>query len=335
MTKLPTKLLMLMLAMMIAAILLTACAQKGAGTSVTNAGGKSQELTKVRFANLAVGLDSIPHMLAVEKGIFAKYGIDLQVVNFPKGGAEATAGVASGQVDMGSYGTPILTGISRGLPIKIVASPPVKDIPFVLVGKKGINSVQELKGKTVATGALGGGSHQSFLKILAGNGLRESDVKVVSTGGTDAELILRSGKVDAVITSEPLVTKLEKDGVGTVLARAYDYYGKYQHSYVLATDKFIQSNPDIIRNFLKASRESHEYARDHLEELVAYASKTINLDEGLIREYYQKQFVRWDLSFKVDIEGTENAVNIVKDMKEIESNVVFDKDKWLDLRFLE
>ncbi len=329
MKKLTGKLLILLLVLAVAAVLVTACGRKSSDTSAG-----SQQLVKVRLANLAVGLDSIPHMLAVEKGIFAKHGIDLQVINFPKGGAEATAGVASGQVDLGSYGTPILNGISKGLPIKIVASPPIKDIPFVLVGKKGISSVQELKGKTVATGALGGGSHQSFLKILAGNGLQESDVKVVATGGTDAELILRSGKVDAVITSEPTATKLEREGVGAVLARAVDYYGKYQHNYVFATDKFMQSNPEAISNFLLASREAHEYARDHLDELVAYAAKTVNLDEGLIREYYQKQFKRWDLSFKVDVEGTENAISILKELKEIDGNAVFDRDKWLDLRFL-
>ena len=204
----------------------------------------------------------MPQQLAIEKGIFTKHGIDLQVVNFAKGGAEATAGVASGQVDMGSYGTPILTGISKGLPIKIVASPPNKRIDFVLVATNDIKSVQDLKGKTVATGALGGGNHQSFLKILAGNGVKDSEVKVVSTGGTDAFMILTSGKVAAVETNLDVAIRAEKTGTGHVLAESQDYYPNYQHSYVFATNKLIETNPEAIRNFLAATREAYEYAQN-------------------------------------------------------------------------
>ena len=111
-----------------------------------------------------------------------------QFENFIRGGAEAMAGVASGGIDMGTFGTPILIGIAAGLPIKIVGSPPQKRQSFELVARKGINSVKELKGKVVTSGALGGGSHESLLKILHDNGLTENDVGVVATGGTDTAL---------------------------------------------------------------------------------------------------------------------------------------------------
>ena len=293
------------------------------------------KLVKIRFANLAYGLDSIPHELAIEKGIFAKYGIDLQVINFAKGGAEAAAGVASGQVDMGSFGTPILTAISKGIPIKIVASPPIKKNPFVLVARPGIKRVKELKGKTVATGALGGGNHQSFLKILYANGLTEKDVKIIATGGVDEELILKSGKVDAVNVSSITVTKLVKEQTGHIIAKAVDYYGHYQHSFVFATDAFIKNNPETVRNFIKASREAYQYAKTHQVELVKYTTKKIALDETLIRDYFKEVSSKeWDLSFKVDVEGTANAVKILQELGELDKSVVFDPKQWLDLRFL-
>jgi ABC-type nitrate/sulfonate/bicarbonate transport systems, periplasmic components len=294
----------------------------------------SKKLVTIRLANLQYGLGSIPHDLAIQKGIFKKYGIDLQVINFAKGGPEAAAAVASGQVDMGSFGTPILIAISKGIPIKIVASPPVKGNPFVLVGKNEIKSVKDLKGKTVATGALGGGNHQALLKILYANGLTDKDVDIIATGGTDAELILNSGKIEAVSTSEPTVTKIERAGGGHVLAEAVDYYGHYQHSFVFATDALIRSNPKAIRNFLKASREAHQYAKNHQDELVAFAKQKLEIDDGLVRDYFKNDISKWDLSFKVDIEGTANAVKIVKDLGEIDAGVNFNPKTWLDLRFL-
>jgi NitT/TauT family transport system substrate-binding protein len=304
-----------------------------AGSLWTNAAAAGKPV-KIRFANLAYGLDSIYHELAIDKGIFAKYGIDLQVINFARGGPEAAAGVASGQVDMGSFGTPILTAISKGIPIKVVAAPPVKKIGFILVARQDIKSVSDLKGKTVATGALGGGNHQSLLKIIYAHGLTDKDVKIVATGGVDEELILKSGRVEAVQASGVVVNKLVKDGAGHILAKAEDYYGHYQHSYVFATEALIKNNPEAIRNFLKASREEYQYGKDHLDELVAYAKKKITLDADLIRDYYVTNIQDWDLSFAVDIEGTANAVKILKELDEIDKNVNFDPKTWLDLRFL-
>lgn len=292
------------------------------------------ELQPVRMANLNIGLASMTQALAIEKGIFARHGLDLQVINFIKGGAEASAGVASGQVDMGVFGTPILTAISFGLKIRIVGSPPLKRNNFELVARKGITSVKELKGKVVTCGALGGGNHQALLKILKANGLGPDDVSIIATGGTDAEMILRSGKVDAVITTEPLRLKLEDEGVGTLIAAASDYFGRYQHSYVFATDKFIADHPEAIRAYLAATRESLDYAKTHEDELIEYSAKKVRMKKELIRAYFDEQFQRWDSSFAVDVEGTANAVEVLKEFKEIKPNTTFDPNTWLDLRFL-
>jgi NitT/TauT family transport system substrate-binding protein len=292
-------------------------------------------LVPVRMANLGVGLATMPQTLAQERGIFARHGVDLQVINFIKGGAEATAGLASGQVDMGVYGTPILIGISFGLPIKIVGSPPVKGNNFELVAKKGITSVKELKGKVVTCGALGGGNHQSLLRILQANGLSENDVSIVATGGIDAEMVLRSGRVEAVLTSEPIRRKLVDDGIGTLIARASDYYGRYQHSYVFATSDFIRKHPETVRNYLLATRESLQYSKSHLDELVDFSAKRVKLKKELIRNYFLSQFEEWDSSFKIDVEGTANALKILKEFKEVKTNVVFDPKTWLDTRFLD
>lgn len=333
MKKIISAILIIALVLGIPALLAGCGKDKSAASGANNDKPEAQKLVKVRFANLkpAPG-DAFTH-LAIEKGIYAKYGIELEVVNFIKGGAEALAGAASGQVDLGSFGTPILTGIAKGIPIKVLASPADKDINFVLVGANNIKTVQDLKGKTVATGALGGGSHQSFLRILAANGLRESYVKVVATGGTDAELILKSGKVDAVITTEPTVTKIENEKAGHTLVKAKDVYGRYQHTYIFVNTKFADENPEVVRNFLKAYKESIIYAREHQEELIALAKKKLKLDEGLLRDYYKKTIPDWDDSGKVDVEGMLNAIKILQDLGEIDKNAKISADTLLDSRF--
>jgi NitT/TauT family transport system substrate-binding protein len=290
-------------------------------------------LVHLRLANL--GVASGPQEMAIERGVFAHHGIDLEVVHFIRGGAEATVGAASGQVDMGEYGSPILIGIASGLHLKIVGAPPVKTNGFELVARKGIESVKDLRGKTVAAGALGNGTYEATIKILHDSGLTDSDVNLVTGNGVAADLILRSGRVDAVITTGLIRLKLVDEGHANLIARASDYFGHYEHSYIYATDGFIQAHPEAVHNFLLATREAWTYAKDHREELVEFAAKGQHVKKEIARAYYDEMIPQWDLSLNVDREGMANAVRILQELKEIRPNATFDLNSWLDLRFLD
>ena len=314
-------------------------AETGAPSSSQTSAASSQssapgELVTIRLANLGVGAASVPQDVGLKHDIYEKYGIDLQVINFVKGGAEAAAATASGQVDMGSYGSPILTAISKDVPIKIVASPPNKRMDFELTARNGIDKVEDLRGKTIATGALGGGQHQSLVTILRAHGLTEQDVNVVATGGADFTMILGSGQVDAVEAGSIDRFRIEHEGFGHLLAEASDYYENYQHSYIYATDAFISAHPDAVTNFLKAHREVMQYAVDNLDEVVTAAKETVNLDEEVLGSYYEDTFSKWDLTFELDPPGIANAVEILKGLGEVESDVTFDAATWVDDRFL-
>ena len=290
------------------------------------------KLVPVRLVGGATG--NGPLDLAIDKGIFARHGVDVQVIHFVGGYPMATLAAASGQVDMGEYGTPILIGIASGIRIKIVGSPPVKTSPFDLVARKGIESVEDLRGKVIASGTLGAGGHQALIKILHESGLGENDVQLVPSGGAAAEVLLASGRFDAVIASGLTRLKMVDEGRANLIARAKDYFGRYQHSYVYATEGFINSHPETVRNYFLAAREAYEYSRDHLDELIDYTASRVKVRKELIRTYYQDQIAEWDLSFGVDLEGAANAVRILQELKEIKPNVNFDPGTWLDLRFI-
>jgi NitT/TauT family transport system substrate-binding protein len=143
---------------------------------------KSEKLIKVRYAQLSKAVLNIYIPFAAEHGIFKKHGIDLEAINFDNGGPEALAAVASGQAEMGSFGTPSLTGISKNIPYKIVAAPVDRQTTFVLVATPKIKTIQDLKGKVIATGGVGSGPHQALLKILEANNIKKDEVKIQAAG---------------------------------------------------------------------------------------------------------------------------------------------------------
>jgi len=315
-----------------AAALVVALATSGVAEGAAAGGGVNPPPVTVRFATLSVA--SVFYDLALEKGFFLRRGIDFQVLPFTRSPHDALAGVIGGGVDMGYFGSPVLIGVASGIPMKVVGSPPDKTIPFDLVARPGITQVADLKGKVVYGGGLGGGTHQALQQILRVSGFKPGEVTVMASTG-EAEMILRSGKVDAVITSGLTRAKLIEDGLGSLIARSRDYYGHYQHSYVFAADAFIKSHPETVRNYFLAARDLYQYALDHLDEVVDYTAKRFKLKRETIAAYYRETFAEWDLSFQVDLEGTANAVTILKELKEIRPGVTFEPERWLDLRFLE
>jgi NitT/TauT family transport system substrate-binding protein len=294
------------------------------------------DLTTIVYAQLKPSLTDIHTEFGKERGIYEKYGIDLDVIHFDGGGPEALAGVAGGDIDMGNFGTPILTGISRGVPIKVVGSPAITENPFVLVGGPKVQTMEEVKGKILGTGKLGGGNHQTALKILEKYGISQSEVDIRPVGDVDAYLLLKQGAVDAIVTTEPDVTRIERAGIGQTLVKGVDIneYQNYQHSFVFASDELIKNKPDIVRAVLAGHKETIQYVKDHTDELVAYASEKLGYEADLVRDFYDKIIPTWNMDGSVNVEGTLHAFDILKELGEIDQHFDTSEANWLDERFI-
>ncbi len=291
-------------------------------------------IVTIRFGDLGASTGNLYQSLAVEKGIYRHHGIDLEVVPFLQGGPEAVAAAVANQIDMGSVGTPVLIAISRGMPIRIVGSPPRKGQPFILVGRPEVRTVSELRGKVVGFSSVGGGSAEALHVILSANDVTADQVQTIAYGaGPNGYIALKSGRLTGAVLAEPYATRAELDGVGHVLADADAYFAHYQHSYIFATQKFIAGYPEAIRAYFEASREALRYAKVHQDELVAFGQKTLKLDERLLRAVFAKEIPKWDENDDVDTEGLLNALKIVQQIGDIRKSYVPDLDYVIDPRF--
>lgn len=92
-----------------------------------------------------------------------------------------------------------------------------------------VNTLRDLKGKKVAIGGTGSGTRSVALRLLAQNGLDESDVSLSSQAGMEAVDALNAGSVDVIISvasiSSPMIDALlSAQGVSLIsLQRAPAY----------------------------------------------------------------------------------------------------------------
>ena len=120
----------------------------------------------------------------------------------------------------------------------------------VIVSKKNIKNIKDLKGKKVAYDA--GALEEFFLDWALGEqGLKLKDVKIVSTPVEERNSLITEGSVDAVVTYEPHASKiLESSDYGIIYSSA-DAPGLIVDAWTFKNE-FIKENEETVRLFLDA-----------------------------------------------------------------------------------
>jgi len=110
--------------------------------------------------------------------------------------------------------TDALVNGANGAKSKIIALMDYSEGSDMIIGKPGVESIKDLKGKTVGL-ELTLVEHLLLLHALHVNGLKQSDVKLVNTKTNDTPQTLASGKVDAVGAWYPVSGQALKDVAGS------------------------------------------------------------------------------------------------------------------------
>src|SRR5262245_1164779 len=135
----------------------------------------------INFPTRSAG--SWPMFIAKEGGYYQKYGLDVDLV-FGAGNV-GVAMITSGEAVMtNSSMEQALQASTRDGSLVSMGSVLNKG-PFSLMATKGINTIQELKGKRLAVSALGDAPYNYSVAILQKFGLKPTDVQWIPVG-TDA-----------------------------------------------------------------------------------------------------------------------------------------------------
>lgn len=205
-------------------------------------------------------INTAPFYVAQAKGYFEQEGLELEVKR-GSSGQEASAYLASGQIDVGSFGLAagIFNGFHRGFNMRIVATaamwPPEHSVVILgsaIARKSGaVTKLADLKDKRIAI-AGGGGSGGSWLAdcALRNVGLSIKDVKMVNIPGADMPLALKNGQVDAMLTSVPFSTQAVAEGWGDILAQ--NFCPGAANTQYFYSGNFITKRPAVAERFMVA-----------------------------------------------------------------------------------
>lgn len=209
--------------------------------------------------------------LAEEKGFFKEHGVDVKLEWFPVY-SDSLQALATGQVDANSQTlSDTIAPLSKGLKLKVVLVNDNSHGGDAIVVKQDIQSVKDLKGKTVAT-ELGTVDHFLLLTALSEHGMKETDINYVNMTVNDAGPAFITGKVDAAVLWEPFQTKAVKEGKGKVLFSSKDTPGLIPDLLVFRKE-VVDKRPEDIQKIIAAWFDALEYYKAHPEESVEILAK--------------------------------------------------------------
>lgn len=229
---------------------------------------------QIKIALPVNSLESMPIYVAQDKGIFKKHGLDIDVIT-SRGGGEAMKAYIAGDVAIVATGFPEVGLMrARGVDVMLYFAQTSR-VPFSLLGRTGINSVADLKGKTIAVtspGSLTWNLTRYFVKQAGFD--PDRDVSLVSVGGGGEILgALKSARADAAMLFEPFVTIAVKQGLAHVVVDVDQELDAFSSSPLSTSKAFLGKSPQQANGIFDALVEAQKFIRDDKAAVFEIATK--------------------------------------------------------------
>lgn len=206
--------------------------------------------------------------VALDQGLYEAEGLKVTIVE-PTEGATATL-VAVGKGDFGiSYQEDVTIALASKdpLPIKAIATIIQHNTSgFATYADKDIKSPKDFEGKTYA--GWGGPGEEAVIKaVMTQDGADFSKLNMVISDGSGFAAL--KDQVDIMWFFEGwdvVKCKLADFPINYMELRQLDERLDYYTPVIITNDELAESNPDLVKRFLKATSEGYEYAIENPKE---------------------------------------------------------------------
>src|SRR5215831_10606109 len=262
----------------------------GVRVGVAAEGGAPQGLKKVVIAYSSISPNQAPSWAAYESGLFRKYGLDVQLIFIESGSRTIQTLISGDVVAAQAAGAPTIQSNLQGSGVVLIAGF-LNTLDYKLMVSRDITRPDQLKGKTVAVSRAGSSSDFATRYALDKYGLvPDKDVAILQIGSQPARFAaLETGKINGVMVSIPVTARAAKLGFNA-LADLQMLGLEYQHSALAVSQSLIKSQPDLVRNILKAHVEAIHYMKTHRKETLAILAKYLKTDDAdALQEAYEAE----------------------------------------------
>jgi NitT/TauT family transport system substrate-binding protein len=295
---------------LILCLALAACKPSSPESTITKVTLNLTYIPNVQFA---------PFYVAIEKGYFAKYGIEVSLAYGNEADLVALVG-SDNQQFMIASGEQVLLSRAQGLPV-ISVREWYKDYPVGIASLKTsqISQPADLRGKVIGLPGLYGANYIGFEALAANAGLTDADYELRSIGFTQVEALVTK-QVEAVVVylaNEPV--QLRARGYEIDVLRVADALSLVGNCLV-TNEKSLNERSELVQGMVSAMQEAlaataadpdmaYEVSRKYVENLAE--------DDPIQKQVLLESIKLWQLEpdpSDVEIKRWENMQTVLLDL---------------------
>lgn len=265
-------------------------------------GGKNEDKAasdntpiKLKLGYLSV-MDDAQTILANNAGLYKSHGLDVEMQVFASG-TDLIKAIVGGQLDGGVLGfTNALSWLDKGSDLKIVGGAQIGFHSLLVSGDSNIQSVDQLKGKSVASQKQGSTADIVWNGVVLKNAnLGKQDVSMQYVSPAVAIQSLAANKVDGAFVFEPFASIAK---LSYPVKEIYEIGSEWPFPcmVVITSGDLVKNNRDAVNKMLDAQKEAIEMLQN---------------DPAKAAGFITKEFIQEDTVKKID--GSEvPAVDVIK-----------------------
>jgi len=220
-------------------------------------------------------------LTAQQKGWFEeRLGPDVEIQWYAfNAGPSAMEAIFAGSLDLTYVGpNPSLNAYirSKGEEIRVIAGAARGGAALLVRPGSGIEKPADFKGKKLATPQLGNTQDVAARVWLQKQGFKITqmggDVSVLPTANPDQLTLFQQGKIDAVWTVEPWVSRIEREAGGKVYLEQKDAVT----TILVSSVKLLNVQPNLVKKFAQAHRELTDWINAHPTEAQALVQRGLS-----------------------------------------------------------
>jgi NitT/TauT family transport system substrate-binding protein len=276
----------------------------------------------------------VPADVGVHEGIFAKYGLEVEVLNLGNAPRLHQA-LTAGSVDFAMSSGADLAFAAKGEPARAVAAfaTDPRNVSITTAADLPIRTVADLKGQRIAISGTGSISEWLVRQMAIQEGWGKDGVTPTPLGSNDANLAaLRTHQVGAMFASVESGLQLEAKGIGRIVTTMGKYAPRFHAHMMFARKPLIDENPAIVERFLRGFFASIAFMKANREKTSEIASEALHIDRTIADRVYGEQIGMLESDGHID----PQAVALMKDSF-LEMGMLETKpsdDQIIDARFL-
>jgi NitT/TauT family transport system substrate-binding protein len=261
----------------------------------------AQTLTPIEVSLGDVSLNKVAFLVAGDNGIYTKYGLAVhQFITSSAAERIRRSGINvpesfigkdkadDAQISIGG-GSPLIYSMTTDARAtsRVILATTDSEARFHIISAKGLQSVDDLKGKRLGYSSNGSVSHLMALALLKQKGWSpEKDISLMSEGM--AFSALKAGKVDAFIGSEIYYTMAARNDAKD-LVDLTKYSIPIAGSGINAESRWFKTNRDTSLRFLKATIEAYALMKTNPQVVRDALAKWYNVTDRAQQDDMYKQ----------------------------------------------